>query len=102
MSNPNRLYPLCALAMTAHLVDRLANTGLVPHDEFELLIQSTLNLTPDTPLDVYGEALIRTATTGGSIALTFTPLEGMSETVLQFTDHVQGITEELESPLNMR
>ena len=54
MSNPNRLYPLCALAMTAHLVDRLANTGLVPHDEFELLIQSTLNLTPDTPLDVYG------------------------------------------------
>lgn len=54
MSNPNRLYPLSALAMTAHLVDRLANTGLVPHDEFELLIQSTLNLTPDTPLDVYG------------------------------------------------
>ena len=29
--------------MTANLVDRLANTGLVPHDEFELLIQSTLN-----------------------------------------------------------
>lgn len=57
MSNPNRLYPLCALAMTAQLVDRLANTGLVPHDEFELLIQSTLTLTPDTPLDVYGGAL---------------------------------------------
>ena len=54
MSNPNRLYPLCALAMAAHQVDRLANTGLIPHDEFELLIQSTLNLTPDTPLDVYG------------------------------------------------
>ena len=57
MSNPNRLYPLCALSMTAYLVDRLANTGLVPHDEFELLIQSTLNLTPDTPLDVYGGSI---------------------------------------------
>ena len=57
MSNPNRLYPLSALAMTAQLVDRLANTGLVPHDEFELLIQSTLNLTPDTPLDVYGGSI---------------------------------------------
>ena len=54
MSDPNRLYPLCALAMSAHLVDRLANTGLVPYDEFELLIRSTLNLTPGTPLDVYG------------------------------------------------
>ena len=57
MSNPNRLYPLSALAMTAQLVDRLANTGLVPHDEVELLIQSTLNLTPDTPLDVYGGSI---------------------------------------------
>ncbi len=57
MSNPSRLYPLCALSMTAHLVDRLANTGLVPHDEFELLIQSTLNLTPETPLDVYGGSI---------------------------------------------
>ena len=42
--------------MTAYLVDRLANTGLVPHDEFELLIQY-LNLTPDTPLDVYGGSI---------------------------------------------
>ena len=54
MSRSERLYPLCALAMTAHQVDRLANTGMVPHDEFELLIQSVLNLTPDSPLDVYG------------------------------------------------
>jgi high frequency lysogenization protein len=54
MSNPNRLYPLCALALAAHQVDRLANTGLLPHDEFELLIQSTLSLNPETPLDVYG------------------------------------------------
>jgi len=57
MSNPNRLYPLCALALAAHQVDRLANTGLVPHDEFELLMQSTLSLNPETPLDVYGGSI---------------------------------------------
>lgn len=57
MSNPDRLYPLCALAMVAHQVDRLANTGLVPHEEFEILIQSILHLTPSTPLDVYGGSI---------------------------------------------
>lgn len=57
MSNPDRLYPLCALAMTAQQVDRLANTGLVPHGEFEILIQSTLNLSADTPLEVYGGSI---------------------------------------------
>ena len=36
------------------------------------------------PMDVYGECLIRTATTNGIIMLTFTPLLGMSEVVLQF------------------
>ena len=40
--------------MAAHQVDRLANTGLVPYDELAVLIQSTLNLNPSTPLDVYG------------------------------------------------
>ena len=35
-------------------------------------------------MDVYGECLIRTATTNGIIMLTFTPLSGMSEVVLQF------------------
>ncbi len=35
-------------------------------------------------MDVYGECLIRTATTDGVIMLTFTPLEGMSVVVLQF------------------
>jgi high frequency lysogenization protein len=54
MSQPDRLYPLCALAMAAHQVDRLANTGLIPHDELEFLIQSTLILEPESTLDVYG------------------------------------------------
>lgn len=38
----------------------------------------------EPPLDVYGEALIRTATTDGMIMLTFTPLEGMSDVVQEF------------------
>lgn len=38
----------------------------------------------EPPMDVYGEQIIRTATTGGRLALTFTPLEGMSDVVQQF------------------
>jgi len=35
-------------------------------------------------MDIYGECLIRTATTEGLIYMTFTPLEGMTDTVMQF------------------
>lgn len=38
----------------------------------------------EPPADVYVEAGIRTMTTRGHILLTFTPLEGMSEVVLEF------------------
>lgn len=38
----------------------------------------------EPPLPVYGEQLMRTGTVGGIIFITFTPLEGMSEVVLQF------------------
>ena len=38
----------------------------------------------EPPLDVYGEQLIRTATTNGMMMLTFTPLEGMSQVVMSF------------------
>ena len=41
-------------------------------------------LDEEPPLDVYGECLIRTATTDGIIMLTFTPLAGMSEVVMGF------------------
>jgi phage terminase large subunit-like protein len=36
----------------------------------------------EPPADVHNEALIRTMTTGGIVMLTFTPLKGMSETVM--------------------
>lgn len=38
----------------------------------------------EPPIDVYGEQLIRIATTDGTVYQTFTPLEGITETVLQF------------------
>lgn len=41
-------------------------------------------LDEEPPIDIYTECLIRTMTNGGIIMLTFTPLQGMSETVLAF------------------
>lgn len=38
----------------------------------------------EPPMEVYGEQIIRTATTKGIMMLTFTPLEGMSDVVQQF------------------
>jgi phage terminase large subunit-like protein len=43
-------------------------------------------LDEEPPLDVYSECLIRTMTTDGRILLTFTPLEGMSEVVMNFLE----------------
>lgn len=41
-------------------------------------------LDEEPPIDIYGECLIRTVTTNGLIYITFTPLDGVTETVLQF------------------
>lgn len=38
----------------------------------------------EPPMDVYGEQIIRTATTKGLMMITFTPLAGMSDVVQQF------------------
>lgn len=51
---------------------------------FEGTAQDAVWLDEEPPLDIYGECLIRTATTDGIIYITFTPLAGVSETVLQF------------------
>ena len=51
---------------------------------FEGTAQHGVWLDEEPPQDVYEECLIRTATTNGIILCTFTPLEGMSEVVLQF------------------
>jgi len=40
----------------------------------------------EPPLDIYAEGLIRTATTDGMVISTFTPLKGMSETVMSLQE----------------
>jgi phage terminase large subunit-like protein len=51
---------------------------------FEGTAQEVIWFDEEPPQDVYGESLIRTATTNGIIMLTFTPLEGLSEVVMSF------------------
>ena len=71
-----------------HSSGRWSRLGLKSYQQgrgsFEGTAQHAIWLDEEPPLDVYGECLIRTATTGGLVMLTFTPLEGMSEVVLQF------------------
>ena len=64
MSNPYRVYPLAALAMAAQNVDRLANTGLIPHDEFDCLVKSVLTFDAETPLGIYGDDIVYLASGG--------------------------------------
>ena len=51
---------------------------------FEGTSREVIWLDEEPPEDVYGECLIRTATTDGITMLTFTPLEGMSAVVMSF------------------
>lgn len=51
---------------------------------FEGTEQDVIWLDEEPPLDIYNECTIRTATTDGIVMLTFTPLEGVTGTVLSF------------------
>ena len=51
---------------------------------FEGTEQDLIWLDEECPMNVYTECVTRTMTTNGLIMLTFTPLEGITETVLQF------------------
>lgn len=62
--------------------------GLKSYDQGRKAFQGTgrhiIWFDEEPPQDVYGEALIRTATVDGITILTFTPLSGLSEVVLSF------------------
>lgn len=51
---------------------------------FEGTEQDGIWLDEEPPMDIYGECLIRTATTDGLVYTTFTPLEGMTEMAMSF------------------
>lgn len=53
-------------------------------EAFQGTEQDVVLLDEEPPLDVYSECLMRTMTTNGIVMLTFTPLLGLSETVIQF------------------
>lgn len=71
-----------------HVSGGMSTLGIKSYQQgrgsFEGTAKDLIWLDEEPPLDIYGECLIRTATTNGLVMLTFTPLEGMSETVMQF------------------
>jgi phage terminase large subunit-like protein len=53
-------------------------------ESFQGTEQDIIWLDEEPPLDVYTECVLRTMTTNGMVILTFTPMMGMSETVMAF------------------
>ena len=51
---------------------------------FEGTEQDVIWLDEECPMDIYGECVIRTMTTGGLVMLTFTPLQGLTDVVFLF------------------
>lgn len=71
-----------------HRTGKWSTLGLKSYQQgrgsFEGTSQHCILFDEEPPIDVYDEAVIRTASTDGIVILTFTPLEGLSETVMQF------------------
>jgi phage terminase large subunit-like protein len=71
-----------------HESGRNSRLAFKSYDQGRRVFQGTAKhliwLDEECPMDVYGECLIRTATTNGILMLTFTPLLGMSELVRSF------------------
>lgn len=56
---------------------------------FQATERDGIELDEEPPLDIYSECLIRTMTTNGLVLSTFTPLKGVSETVLALQDKAE-------------
>jgi phage terminase large subunit-like protein len=68
---------------------------------FEGTEQDVIWLDEECPSDIYGECLIRTMTTGGVIMLTFTPLQGLTDVVLNFMKDGQMPTQKRGLPSDL-
>jgi phage terminase large subunit-like protein len=75
-------------ALVRHISGGWSEIGLKSYQQgrgsFEGTERDGIWLDEEPPIEIYNECLIRTATTGGMIYITFTPLDGVTETVLQF------------------
>ncbi|MBA3756530.1 MAG: hypothetical protein H0X02_09990, partial [Nitrosomonas sp.] len=78
-----------------HVSGKISSLSMKSYDQGRESFQGTLKhvvwLDEEPPIGIYTECLLRTMGTkgensGGLLMLTFTPLEGMSETVLHFLD----------------
>lgn len=71
-----------------HVSGGMSTLGLKSYQQgrgsFEGTEQDGIWLDEEPAVEVYDECLIRTATTGGIVIVTFTPLEGMSDVVTSF------------------
>lgn len=71
-----------------HVTGGNSKLGLKSYDQGRRAFQGTgrhvIWFDEEPPMDVYNEALMRTATLHGIVMLTFTPLMGLSEVVLSF------------------
>lgn len=76
-----------------HVSGGFSVLGFKSYDQGRKKFQGTAKhgvwLDEECPQDVYTECLLRLMTTNGLIMLTFTPLSGVSEVVLQFMDETQ-------------
>lgn len=79
---------LVDVVQVRHITGGWSSLGLKSYQQgrgsFEGTARHVIWLDEEPPEDVYGECLVRTATTGGIVYLTFTPLEGMSKVVVGF------------------
>jgi phage terminase large subunit-like protein len=71
-----------------HMSGGISTLGFKSYDQGRKKFQGTEKhgawLDEEPPLDIYSETLLRLMTTNGLLMLTFTPLLGVSEVVLQF------------------
>lgn len=79
---------LCDSIRIKHVSGGYSTLGFKSYEQgrgsFEGTARHGIWLDEECPEDVYQECLVRTATTDGIVLLTFTPLEGLTKTVLQF------------------
>jgi phage terminase large subunit-like protein len=73
---------------TNGVLDGVSTLDLKSYDQGRVAFEGTakdgISLDEEPPLDILAQCLLRTMTTDGMVKLTFTPLLGMSETVLHF------------------
>ncbi len=85
---PNAVEIVAVEHRTNGVCDGVSTLDLKSYDQGRVAFEGTakdgISLDEEPPLDILAQCLLRTMTTDGMVKLTFTPLLGMSETVLHF------------------